>query len=111
MFKLPKVAVRKIHVFRGLMDSIFGLPLCVFLICHKEAVVAISDHFEKVCRSNLFEFSVSGIIGKFQFNKALVFSQQSFAKIFMWLVVTNYYTPPLWSFKLTRLENKWRDFD
>ena len=83
-----------------LMDSIFGLLLCVFLICHKEAVVAISDHLEKVCRSNLFEFSVSGIIGKFQLNKALVFSQQSFAKIFMWLVVTSYYTPPLWSLSL-----------
>ena len=80
LFKLPKVAVRKNHVFRGLMDSIFDLLLCVFLIWHKEEVVAISDHLEKVCRSNLFEFSVSGIIGNSNLIRHLCFLNKALPK-------------------------------
>ena len=78
LFKLPKVAVRKNHVFRGLMDSIFDLLLCVFLIWHKEEVVAISDHLEKVCRSNLF--SVSGIIGNSNLIRHLCFPNKALPK-------------------------------
>ena len=54
LFKIPNVAVEKNHVFRTLMDSIFGLLLCVFLIWYKEAMVWISNHFKKVSNSNLF---------------------------------------------------------
>ena len=90
LFKLPKVAVRIIHVFRALMDSIFGSLLCVFLIWHKETVVWILAYLEKVSRSNLFEFSVSEIIGKINLKKRhLVFFQSSFAKILGWLVFTS----------------------
>ena len=56
LFKFPNVAVKKIHVFRALMDSIFGVLLCVFLIYDIDLLVMISTQEEKVCRTNLFQF-------------------------------------------------------
>ena len=107
---LPKVAVRKIHVFRGLMDSISGLPLCVFLICHKEAVVAISDHLEKVCRSNLFEFFCFWNYWKILFNKAFDFSSTKLCQIINVACSNKLIHSTTFVFKIARLEKHLKRF-
>ena len=110
LFKFPNVAVNKNHVFRALMDSMFGSLLCVFLICHKEALVWILAHLEKVSNSNLFEFSVSGIIGKFQFNKAFGFSSTKLCQNIYVACSNKLKHPTTFVFKLARLEKHLKRF-
>ena len=95
LFKFPNVAVKKIHVLRALINLNFDALLCVSLIYHKETLVLISAHLEKVPNSNLFEFSASRNFMNFHLVIHLGFLQLYFAKTLRWLVVTSKSTPPL----------------
>ena len=47
------VAVKKFHVFRDLINSIFGALFCVIIICVIESLVKISDQKDKLHRTKL----------------------------------------------------------
>ena len=103
LFKFPNIAVRKIHVFRALIDSIFDALLCVLLIYHTETLVWSLSHLEKVSNSNLFEFPASGNFMKNHLVKHLGFLQLYFAKTLRWLVVTSK-APHHFCFEACKLE-------
>ena len=96
LIQIGKAAEKKDWVFRGLIKSKLDAHFCVILIWYKKALVWISDHLEKVSRSNLIEFSDSRINRSPKIIRHLMFPQPSFAKACMWLVITSYYTPLLW---------------
>ena len=91
-----KDAEKKDWVFRGLIKSKLDAHLGVILIWYNKTLVWISDHLEKVSRSNLIEFSDSRINMSPKIIRHLLYPQPSFAKVCMWLVITSYYTPLLW---------------
>ena len=53
LFKFPNVAVKKIYVFRALINSIFGVLFCVIIIYVIESLVKISAQKDKLHRTKL----------------------------------------------------------
>jgi hypothetical protein len=61
LIQFGKVAVKKDFVFRGLIKSKLDAHFCVILIYRKNAWCKYLSQLENISRSNLVEFSVSGI--------------------------------------------------
>jgi hypothetical protein len=67
-------------IFGALTNSVFGGTFCVTFIYHKETLVQVLDHLEKISRSNLFEFFRLTFLVILNLLKPLVFLQPNPAK-------------------------------